>query len=237
MKNLVRMLVLVVLAVAVISTNVVGQHRSKAYLGDKDSREITKSQKNFKSLVADLKKEKSALEKSRDKMLKNPAYYEVAIVKTDSLIGLYQQKIMMLEDKMITFAITASGKDQEDRIELKSCDVNALADAWISVKYAENMSANANGNANSGKQLIGMVENTTYDNPVVVTITGPARFYREFTLGSRGKSPEFELPVIGRYTVNFVSPRGRACITKSAGPNTVYYDGTKQLDFKASFIY
>ncbi len=239
MKKLVTF-VLVMLVVATISANFSFAQRSRAYNGDKASREITKSQKTFKALIVDLKEQKSELEKSKAKMLKQPALYEVAIVKTDSLINLYQQKIMMLEDQMITFAVTAAGKDEQNRVELKSRDVTALADAYMTIKYADNMSANnVNANASAGtngKQLIGMVENAGYMNPVVVKITGPGMFSVEYTLGSKEKSPEFFLPCPGNYTATFVSRYGTRCITKKVWPNTVYHDGEKPLDFKATLL-
>ncbi|MHB8903556.1 MAG: hypothetical protein ACYC40_00400, partial [Patescibacteria group bacterium] len=156
---------------------------------------ITKSQGTFESMINDLKKEKSALEKSRRKMSKNPGYYSALLIENDSLIRIYQQKIMLLEDQMITSITTAASKDREDRVELKSNDVTALADAYLTVKYADNMSAGVNSEVSTGKKLVGMVENCTYDNPVVVKISGPGNskiFTREFTLGSRQKSPEFE---------------------------------------------
>lgn len=238
MKKLSVLFVLVMLAIAV-STNVSAQ-KSKAYSGDKSSRIITKSQESFKSLVADLKEQQAKLEKKRDKMAKKPDYYAALLVETDSLIKVYQTKIMSLEDQMVASVTAAVSKDSENRIELKGRNVTEFADAYLTIKYADNLSANNGGatNANSGKQLMGMVENTTYDNPVVVTVTGPANFRREFTLGARAKSPVFELPVIGNYTAYFISGKNReACITKKAGPNIVYYDGATALDFKATFIY
>lgn len=237
MKKLVSLFVLVMFVLVTVSINVVQAQRSRSYSGDKSSREITKSQETFKDLVADLKKQKSTLEKSRNRMLKNPAYYQFQIVKTDSLIGLYQQKIMMLEDQMITFAVTAAGKDQNSVVELKSRNVTALADAYLTVKYADNMSGNTNGlEVNTGKKLIGMVENAGYISPVVVKITGPGMFSVEYTLKSKEKSPEFFLPCPGNYTAVFTSSYGIRCVTKKVWPNTVYYDGTKALDFKATLL-
>lgn len=240
MKNSVLFL-LVMLVVATISTSSVYAQKSKAYSGDKASRIINKSQESFKSLVEDLKEQQAKLEKRRDKMAKKPDYYAALLVETDSLIKVYQTKIMNLEDQMVASITVAASKDQENRVELKSRNATEFADAYLTIKYADNLSANngsAQANANSGKQLTGMVENTTYDNPVIVTVTGPANFRREFTLGAKAKSPEFELPAIGNYTAYFVSGRNRtACVTKKAGPNIVYYDGATPLDFKATFIY
>jgi hypothetical protein len=240
MKNLSVLFVLVMLTV-VVSANFCSAQRSKAYSGDKSSRIITKSQESFKSLVEDLKEQQAKLEKRRDKMAKKPDYYAALLVETDSLIKVYQTKIMSLEDQMVASVTAAVNKDEENRVELKSRNATEFADAYLTIKYADNLSANNGGaqaNANSGKQLMGMVENTTYDNPVVVTVTGPANFRREFTLGAKSKSPAFELPAIGNYTAYFISGRNRtACVTKKAGPNIVYYDGATPLDFKATFIY
>lgn len=209
MKNLFRLSVLVMLAlIFAVSTSFA--QKSKAYSGDKGSREINKSQDIFKSLVADFKEQKNALEKSRDKMLKNPSYYRFQIVKTDSIIDLYQQKIMMLEDQMITFAVTAAGKDQLSKVELKSRNVTALADAYLTVKYADNMNSVANGNSLSVDSA--RIENNWY-NPVYVTVKGPAGFHTSFTLGSK-KHVVLPISIPGGYTVFYTYGNTTKCVGK-----------------------
>jgi hypothetical protein len=130
--------------------------------------------------------------------------------------------------------VTATGKDQQEYVDLRGKNPAELANAYITVKYADNYANAANTVGSLG--LVGMVENAGYVNPVVVKITGPANFSVEFTLGSKQKSPEFSLPCPGTYTAVFTNGYQTRVVSKPVGPNITYYDGEKVLDFKATLL-
>ena len=234
--------------------------KSVALMGDKNIAEVDRSTNVFKSRIADLKAEIVSLETERDKkivtmerkksqLLKHGDLYSIVIdslekrsqrcwKQTESLINSYQQKILNLNDELSAFTINAAGKDQQNVMALKSRNVSEFADAYMTVKYADNMSTPANVSDLNSKKLIGIVCNESYKNPVVVYVNGPANFHREFTLTSKSKSEEFTLPCIGKYTATFIGNFPNTCVTKRVWPNTVYYgkDG-KAYDFMAALIY
>lgn len=224
------------LTIMVISASVFSQ-RSVYSSGDKSSTEIACSQKQFKSLISDLKSSLADLQKQQDKLvaryLRNPQGLEQVIRANDSLIIQYQKKIENLEDQQIQFVVNAAGKDKKQNIALKSYDVEEFANAYLTVKYADNIGAPEN----TEKKLFGVVENATYLNPVVVRICGPANFLLEFTLKAKEKSQAFDIPMIGSYTATFISRAGQASVTKRVWPTARYFDEGKQIDFKATYIY
>lgn len=250
-------LVISIIIIMMVSNSTAYAQKSTAQVGDKNLTEVSKSAKIISSQlnalkiqIRDLERKNKieivGLERSTKMLLRNPSLNQYMIEKndlqvkkcqarTDSLITVYEQKKSDLEDQLINFTVTAAGKDEQNSVTLKSRNVNALADAYLTVKYADNMSA-TNGTGGASKQLIGMVENSGFLNPVIVKVTGPGNWTREFTLKSKDKSPEFELPYPGSYTAMFVSKYGTRCVTKRVGPNTVYYDGDKALDFKATLL-
>jgi len=258
MKKLVSFVVLVMsvmFIIMIVSTGAFAQ-KSTILVGDKTTTEVKKSAEiiseqlnDLKDRIRDLKKdgkkEVTVLERNKRTLLRNPGKNQFLIIradaqvkkseaKTDSLIAICEQKKSNLEDELINFTVVAAGKDKQNIVNLKSRNVREIAKAYLYVKYADNMNlASSDG---SQKKLIGIVENTGYLNPVVAIVTGPANFSREFTLSARSKSIVFDLPYIGEYTTVFYHGNETSCVTKEVGPNIVYYDGAKVLDFKATLL-
>ena len=255
------MLALTLTLSLVVSVPALAQ-KSTALMGDKSVSDVDRSTKVFKSRIADLKNEIVNLENERDKKVAkyetsrnhmahtNPGYYEAEITKadtlikrceknTDHLIAVYQQKILELDDQLSAFTINVAGKDQQNVMALKSRNVSEFADAYMTIKYADNLSSNSKADPNSvsmGRELQGIVENASYLSPVVVRITGPAQFSVEYTLEAKEKSPEFTMPCIGCYTATFTSSYGVRCVTKRVWPNSVYYDNGQAFGFKATLL-
>lgn len=196
MKKIIVML-LVMLAVA-ISTSVYAQ-KSTMYVGDKNSSEITKSSEIYSTLISSLELKKSNLEKSRNKMLRKPGENQYLIIKTDSIIGLYQDKIMQLEEEQIAFTIASAGKDEQNIINIKSRNLPALTDAIIAVNYYGKNNKNVdNLSLMSDSALI----TNDWHREVYVSISGPAKFHTGFKIN--GKSTvAFEIPGPGSYGITY----------------------------------
>lgn len=248
---------LLTLMILAVSSATVSAQKSTVLIGDKTTVEVKKSVKiiseqldDLKDQIRDLKKdgkkEVAVLERNKRTLLHNPGLNQFLIIKTDaqvkkceqktdSLLAICEQKKSNLEDELINFTVFAAGKDKQNIVNLKSRNVREIAKAYLYVKYADNMNSASSSEGNQ-KKLIGMVENTGYLNPVVARVTGPANFSREFTLSARSKSIVFDLPYIGEYTTVFYHGNEIRCVTKEVGPNIVYYDGGRVLDFKATLL-
>jgi len=242
MKKSVFFSVMLVIVMIVSAASAYGQ-KSKMYSGDKSAKEIKKSQQIFSEQIDNLKNNIKDLEKSKIRVISRyqrttDEYYGNQIIQIDSLINLYQQKVMLLEDQQITFVVTTASKDQQSYVDLQGRNPTELANAYVIVKYAENYknAANTVKTASNNSKLVGIIENAGYVNSVVVKITGPANFHIEFTLNSKQKSPEFYLPCPGIYTAVFTNGYQTRSVTKTVGPNIVYYDDNKPVDFKATLL-
>lgn len=234
-----KLFILVTLTITMVLSTAGFAQKSSAYTGDKGSKEISASCKIMKDAVTDLRIQVKDFEKKsrnlHSRIPRNPKepYYLAKVKETDSLLNLYRQKVSSLEDQLIAFTVSASSKDKQNIVQLNSRNVNQFSEAYMITKFADKENANNNVPAN-GKHLIGLVENVSAINPIIATVTGPANFSVSFTLKSRDKSPEFELPCYGEYTTVFTSKYGIRCVTKRVWPNTTYYDGQKQFDYKAT---
>jgi len=223
-KNLVilfgMMLALTVTLSLVVSIPVMAQ-RSTITMGDKNTVDVRKSADIFKKQISDLKKEIVSLkkekaetigklERSRDYLVKKDQnLYEQVItdlndsikkfeISRSSLISAYEKQESNMEDKLLSFTVVAAGKDKQTVVSLKSRNSLQIAEAYRTIKYADNMNSPANNG--SARQDSALIQNNYYTS-TFVTVTGPD-FSKSFRLDSH---QQIILPINGpgRYAVSF----------------------------------
>jgi len=159
------------------------------------------------------------------------------ISRNEALVKEYSAKIYNLENEIDRFLVL-SGKDRVTRFEFTG-DPQKVADAYVSVMYADNLDntdnfPNSSSVSFSSEKLKGIIENQ-WHREVIVQICGPGGFFREFTIKARGQSRVFNLPVIGKYTAIFIFGRDIKLIEKMVGPNIVYYGSNGEpYDYKVT---
>ena len=222
-KNLVItfgvMLALTLTLSLVVSIPALAQ-KSTITMGDKNTVDVKKSADIFKKQISDLKKEIvslkndkaetiSKLERSRDYLVKKDQnlYEQVITDINDSikkfeksrsaLISAYEKRESNMEDQLLSFTVVAAGKDKQTVVSLKSRNVTRMAEAYRTMKYADNMSVINNGTIMKDSALI---QNSFY-RETFVTVTGPD-FSKNFRLGSK---QQIILPINGpgHYAVSF----------------------------------
>lgn len=220
------------MSIMLIVPATVSAQKSTVLIGDKTTAEVKKSVKiisgqldalkvQIKDLEKDGKKRIADLEREKRILLRNPGKNQFLIIKadaqvkksearTDSLLSVCLQKKSELEDQLISFAVTAAGKDQQNIVNLKSRNVNDIADAYLVVKYADKMNSVSSGGTFSADSA--RIENNWY-NPVYVTVKGPAGFHTSFTLGSK-KHVVLPISIPGGYTVFYTYGNTTKCINK-----------------------
>lgn len=242
MKNVVYFLVIIFLGLSLA-----GCTGGSLSVGDKNSQEVKTSENFFlnrisfyEDKIADLNEENQLLLVGNDT---TSIRQNVQKIKTNKiLISKYRKKIALNEDNLDSFIENSAGKADKTRINLYGGEPLEMAEAYATIRYADNTSGyhNAASTVSDGANkmgLVGIVENAGNLREVVVKITGPAAFYREFTLTSRKKSPIFDIPMPGNYTATFVNRNEMRTVTKRVGPNIVYYDDEgKAYDFKATLL-
>jgi len=153
----------------------------------------------------------------------------------DSLIARYLSKIDLLENQIEDLLVRNIGNDQQRFIKLRSNNPEEVANAYALVKYADAMTRDTTAVRGAKQTLIGNVENASYGK-VHVRVSGPVNFVREYTLGMRSKSPDFDLPCPGQYTATFTNGYDFRTVTKNVGFNAQYFDGDKSYNFKATLL-
>jgi protein involved in ribonucleotide reduction len=208
--------------------------------GDKSTKDIKQSQKVFESqidiylsVIYDLESENKVLKKLSISDTTEFSRYNQEIDQNDSLIYIYNQRIGFLDDKNNEFISRAAGKDKINQISLRGRDPYKLAEAYSIISYTQNYGKiETDGGKNA---LVGVVENTTWRRSVIVKVSGPGNFYREFNLRAHEMSSKFFLPSPGIYKTIFIDGYNSVTINKKVGPNIVYYDDLgKEYDFKAT---
>jgi len=229
--------------VMMVSSNVFAQ-KSKLYTGDKSAREIKKSQQVYWDQIENLESRISKFQKENQKLMyrfqasQNQVLmdsYADQIKRNNSLINFYQSRADSLRKRCSEFTEYATGKDDQQYLDLRSRNTNDLLGAYTIIKYLESyQTAQQVVQSESEKDdgLRGIVENQWYRD-VNVTITGPGNFCREFYLKSGQKSPVFILSTPGNYTATFRTGFESKSVTKPVGPNIVYHDNGNGYDFRA----
>lgn len=247
MKNVVFFLVVVLFGLLLA-----GCTGGSLSVGDKNSQEVKESRdffldciSSYKDEISNLKSENLLLQESQESKDVSSAKKEECAEKikaNSSEINRYQQKINLVEESLYSFVENSAGKVDKTRINLYGGEPLEMAEAYATIRYADNMSGyhNAASTVSDGANktgLVGIVENAGNLREVVVKITGPAAFYREFTLTARKKSPIFDIPMPGNYTATFFNRSEMRVVTKKVGSNIVYYDDEgKAYDFKATLL-
>lgn len=216
---------IVVIAVAIILSMVATEAfaQSQAYSGDKSLKEIRRTMRIIRRQINVYEKSKTVIAKKR------------VLSHADSLlISNYQNKIDELEINLNSLIITGTDKGTRQSVNLTGKDPKKIAEAYLLVKYADNIGKNKNVIGDSTSQnLKGIIVNNWYYE-VTARVTGPGNFFREFNIKPNRKSPVFTLPVIGEYTTVFITSNDSKMITKSVGPNIVYYDDAEAYDYKVT---
>jgi len=221
-----RLLVLVIMTLGVISTSIYAQ--SEIYHGDKTIREqkkavrlINKRITNYRLIIRSISQHRAEYRDGEDSVL----------------IASYYQKINFLEDQLDDASVAIIGKDTKQHTKLKSRDPRKSAEAYLLMKYADNLDQHGNGNyvkeSVDSVGLKGIVVNNWYYE-VIAQVTGPGNFFREFNIKPNKKSPEFSIPVVGEYTTTFIFGNQRKMITKQVMPNIIYYDGNVVYAYKTT---
>lgn len=220
--------------------------------GDKSLEDIKKSQELFadkidyyQQKIKNLQEENSQL---TDQLIQSPADsllgYKKMIKRNDSLAVYYQNELKLVESQETEFLFTAAGKDRRAVTKL-SGDAKEVADAYLIYRYADNMIGVGNANQTAEKEknnqtgLKGILVNDRFDD-VIARVTGPGSFFREFSIKAHSKTPPFPLPFIGRFTTTFISCRNendRRSITKTVGPNIIYWDEGQPYDYRVVAVY
>ena len=222
---------IVVIAAAIILSMVateVAFGQSQAYSGDKSLKEIRRTVRVIHRQIKNYEKSIRIMimKKSGD------------LSQGDSLlISNYQNKIDELEINLNSLIIAGANKDTRQSLNLTSKDPKKVAEAYLLVKYADNIgksqnTVNADG-TNQSSRLKGIIVNNWYYE-VTAQVTGPGNFFREFNIKPNRKSPVFVLPVIGEYTTVFITSNESKMIAKPVGPNIVYYDDAIAYDYKVT---
>jgi hypothetical protein len=219
---------IVVIAVAIIlsmvATEAFGQ--SQVYSGDKSLKEIRRT-------IRVIHRQINSYEKSiRVVIMKKSGKLSVS----DSLlISNYQNKIDELEINLNSLIIASANNSVRQSMNLTNKDPKKVAEAYLLVKYADNLGGGSLEQNIASTNLKGILVNDTYYN-VIAQITGPGNFFREFDIKARGKSREFFLPMIGEYVTIFIYRNQSATVTKKVGPNIIYYDGGTAYSYKATAV-
>ena len=211
---------------SMVATEAFGQ--SQAYSGDKSLKEIRRTIRVIHRQIKNYEKSIRIviMKKSGD------------LSRNDSLlISNYQNKIDELEITLNSLIIASVNKDTRQSMNLTSKDPKKVAEAYLLVKYADNIGKSQNtvsaDNANQSSRLKGIIVNNWYYE-VTAQVTGPGNFFREFNIKPNRKSPVFVLPVIGEYTTVFITSNKSKMIAKPVGPNIVYYDDAIAYDYKVT---
>lgn len=159
--------------------------------------------------------------------------------KDSSSVLHYREKRDFLENQLNKLIAASASKNDRQYMDLNSKDPRKVADAYLLVKYADNLKNNQSLSEQPVKpdsgQLKGIIVNNWYYE-VIAQVTGPANFYREFDIRANGKSPEFSLPVQGEYTTTFIYGYERRTVSKKVGYNIIYYEGKTPYDYKATLL-
>ncbi len=228
MRKLVAITVIVLISMMVVEKSFC---QSQIYSGDKSLRENRRTIRLIHGQVSKYQENISLIVEKKAGHLN----------KEDSLLIVnYRQKIDILETSLNNLIVSTSGKDTKEIMNLESKDPRKSAEAYLLVKYADNIKSSYGDSSelateSMGDKLKGIVVNN-WCNEVTVKVTGPANFYREFNLKPNGKSPVFVLPFIGEYTTVFIYGNETRIVTKKVGPNIIYYDGAAAYDYKATLL-
>lgn len=247
MKNVVYFLVIVFLGLSLA-----GCTGGSLSIGDKNSQEVKESRdffldciSSYKDEISNLKSENLLLQESQESEDISSAKKEECAekIKANNLeINKYQQKISLVEESLYSFIENSAGKVDKTRISLYGGEPLEMAEAYATIKYVDNTSGyhNAASTVSDGANktgLVGIVENATGRNRVLVKITGPGAYLREFILTARQKSGVFNLPMPGNYMATFIDGYNQVSVFKKVGQNIVYYDSSGEAyDFKATLL-
>ena len=240
MKTLRVFSVIILISLSSIGT---AYSQSQIYSGNKSLREQKRIIRTIRGQISDYK------------LAINDEYRRIEYKSNgdSSLIASYRKKIDFLEKRLDDMIASMATKDTKQFSDLKSRDPRKVADAYVSVKYADYLYG---ANGNSGDQADPIIRNVEADTSrlktsipplkgiivsnwyyeVVAQVSGPGNFFREFNIKPNGKSPAFTLPSPGDYTTVFISNTDRKAITKKVGLNTIYYDGTATYAYKVTLL-
>jgi protein involved in ribonucleotide reduction len=254
MKKLVGLFFAIIITISAggcvqpISSNISGN--KDLVLIEKEQNILSSQADHYRTLQSDLRQENSQLLAELHDSTYNVNYLRLnqKIANNDSLYIIYQSMIAELEKQINTLLVRTSNQDKYSSIDLESRDPKRFADAYLLIKYADNLKSEQNESANqtaneensdNSPKLIGILENTR-NSDVIAEVTGAGNFYREFYIKAHSKSQVFSLPFIGEFTTTFIScldKNDRDCITKPVGPNIEYWDSGTRYAYKATAIY